>query len=179
MANFIIYDNEHACVVTQLPYDPRIGNPAYEVTDSDERGFRVFEGEIDTEQNVLHVYRLNAAKDGVENPYAGKSKLEQTQLFERVRLNRDAARIKPHKLIEIKTTTGQKLEDEYSSAGWRHEKAVETDLLNGNNDAMRALAIEKKAIRDAGNAYGAQLEALDPNTDAGADAILAFDPQDF
>ena len=179
MANFIIYDNEQACVVTQLPYDPRIGNPKYEVTDSEDRGFRVFEGEINTDENVLHVYKLNAAKDGVENPYSGKTKLEQTQLFERVRKNREATRIQGNKLIEVKTTTGVKLEDEYSSSGWRHEKAAETDLLNGNNAAMTALATEKKAIRDAGNAHAATLAAFDPATDAGADSILAFDPQDF
>ena len=175
MANFIIYDNEQGCVVTQLSYDPRLEDPNYEILDDNKRGFRVFEGEIDTEQNVLHVYKLNAAKDGVENPYAGKTKLEQTNLFERARKNKEAAFQKPHKLIEIKTTTGSRLEDQYSSSGWRHEKAAETDLLNGNNAAMTALATEKKAIRDAGNAHAATLEALDPNTDAGADAILAFD----
>jgi len=179
MANFIIYDNEQACVVTQLPYDPRVANPNYEVLDSDDRGFRVFEGEINTDENVLHVYKLNAAKDGVENPYAGQTKLEQTNLFERARKNKEAVRIKGNKAIEIKTATGQRLEDEYSSAGWRHEKASETDLLNGNNVAMTALATEKKAIRDAGNAHGATLAALDPTTDAGADAILAFDPENF
>tara|TARA_B100001094_G_C17881602_1_gene647142 strand:+ start:159 stop:698 length:540 start_codon:yes stop_codon:yes gene_type:complete len=179
MANFIIYDNEQGCVVTQLPSDPRIENPKYEVLDSDTRGFRVFEGEIDIENNLLHVYKLNAAKDGVENPYAGKTKQEQHDLFERVRLNREATAIKESKLVEIKTVTGSRLEDEYSSSGWRHEKATETDLLNGNNAAMTALATEKKAIRDAGNAHGATLAALDATTDAGADAILAFDAQNF
>ena len=179
MANFIIYDNEQGCVVTQLSYDPRLEDPNYEILDDNKRGFRVFEGEIDTEQNVLHVYKLNAAKDGVENPYAGKTKLEQTNLFERARKNKEAAFQKPHKLIEIKTTTGSRLEDQYSSSGWRHEKAAETDLLNGNNAAMTALATEKKAIRDAGNAHGAALEALDPNTPTGAQAIIDFDAQDF
>jgi len=179
MANFIIYDNDQGCVVTQLDYDPRIENPVYEVTDSDRSGFRVFEGEIDTENNLLHVYRLNAAKDGVENPYAGKTKQEQHDLFERVRLNREAARMKVSKLEEIKTTAATKLADQYSTTGWRHEKATETDLLNGNNVEMTKLANEKKVIRDANNAHYAALEALDENTDAGCDAILAFNAQDF
>ena len=100
-------------------------------------------------------------------------------MFERVRKNREAVRIKGNKAIEIKTATSQRLEDEYSSAGWRHEKASETDLLNGNNNAMIALATEKKTIRDAGNAHGAALEALDPTTDAGADAVLSFDVENF
>jgi hypothetical protein len=174
MANFIIYDETEECVVTQLPYDPRVATPNYE-----DAGYKVFSGEIDTETDLLHVYKLNAAGDGVENPYAGKSKQEQTDLFERVRKNKEAVRIKENKLIEIKTIASNRLTDEFSTNSWRHEKATETDLLNGNNDAMTALANEKKAIRDANNAHAAILKALDPTTDAGADAVLAFDASDY
>ncbi len=170
---YIIWDIEQEHVRTVLDWDPSTENADFLKRN------KVFEGDINLDENLMCCYVLNDAGDGVVNPYAGKTKVEQEQLHTAARKLVRAAALKADKLIEIKTATGSKLEDEYSSSGWRHEKAVETDLLNGNNDAMRALATEKKAIRDAGNAHGATLAALDPNDAGDADKILAFDAQDF
>ena len=170
---YIIWDIEKEHVRTTLDWDPSVENPDYL------QRHKVFEGDIDLDENLLCCYVLNDAGDGVVNPYAGKTKAEQDVLHTAARKLQIAAALKADKLIEIKTATGSKLEDQYSSSGWRHEKAAETDLLNGNNAAMTALATEKKAIRDAGNAHGVALEALDPTTPTGAQAILDFDAQDF
>ena len=170
---YLIYDIEQGYLRTQLDYDPRVDNPSYE------QHSKVFVGDIDEDNDLLCCYELNAAGDGVVNPYSGKTKAEQDVLHTAAQKLKLAARLQESKLIEVKSSTGGKLEDEYSSSGWRHEKASETDLLNGNNAAMTALANEKKTIRDAGNAHAATLEGLDPNTVAGADAILTFNAQDF
>ena len=170
---YIIWDIEQEHVRTVLDYDPSTENPDFLTRN------KVFEGDINLDENLMCCYVLNAAGDGVENPYAGKTKAEQDVLHTAARKLQIAAALKADKLIEIKTATGSKLEDEYSSSGWRHEKAAETDLLNGNNAAMTALATEKKAIRDAGNAHAVALEALDPTTATGAQSILDFDAQDF
>ena len=57
------------------------------------------------------------------------------------------------------------------------EKSQEEDLINGNTDAMRALALEKKAIRDKNNTIEAEISAFDESTVAGARAILSYDVQ--
>ena len=170
---YIIWDIEKEHVRTTLDWDPSVENPDYLTR------HKVIEGDINLDENLLCCYVLNAAGDGVVNPYAGKTKAEQDVLHTAARKLQIAAALKADKLIEIKTATGSKLEDEYSSSGWRHEKAAETDLLNGNNAAMTALATEKKAIRDAGNAHAVALQALDPTTATGAQSILDFDAQDF
>ena len=170
---YLIWDIQGEHVRTQLDYDPSDGNPSYL------EHSKVFVGDVDLDNDLLECYKLNAAGDGLVNPHAGKTKAEMETLHTAERKLVRAAAAKADKLIEIKTWTGIKLEDEYSTSGWRHEKASETDLLNGNTAAMTALASEKKAIRDAGNAHTATLEALDPNSDAGATAILAFNAQDF
>lgn len=170
---YLIWDIRGEHVRTQLDYDPSVDNPKYLETN------KVFVGDVDLDNDLLECYKLNAAGDGLVNPHAGKTKSEMETLHTAEKKLIQAAAQKADKLIEIKTATGAKLTDEYSTSGWRHEKAAETDLLNGNTAAMTALANEKKTIRDAGNAHGATLEALDPNTVAGADAILAFNALDF
>lgn len=167
---FLIYDIETKQVTTQLDYDPSVDNPNY----LEHR--KVFAGkDVDFDNDLLCCYELNAAGDDLVNPYAGKTKDEMITLHDAAKKLKTAAAMKIQKKVEVKTSTALKLEDEYSPAGWRHEKASETDLLNGNNDAMTKLAQEKKAIRDAGNAHEALLNAMDPDTSAGADAIIAFD----
>tara|TARA_B100001250_G_scaffold349922_1_gene321386 strand:+ start:1834 stop:2352 length:519 start_codon:yes stop_codon:yes gene_type:complete len=170
---YLIWDIKGEHLRTQLDWDPSENNPEY-LSHS-----KVFVGDIDLENDLMMCYKLNAAGDGVVNPHAGKTKAEMETLHTAELKLKNAAVLQANKAIEVKTVTGARLEDEYSSSGWRHEKATETDLLNGNNAAMTALATEKKAIRDAGNAHGATLAALDPNTAAGADAIIAFDCSDF
>tara|TARA_B100000475_G_scaffold200494_1_gene185030 strand:+ start:1637 stop:2164 length:528 start_codon:yes stop_codon:yes gene_type:complete len=169
---YLIYDEESGETVNQLPYDPSEGGTKPYFA-------KVFQGDIDQEQNEICAYVPNAAGTALVNPYAGKPKAEQTELHRKALLKKQAVLEKERKKIEIKTTCSKLLTDEYSTNSWKHEKATETDLLNGNNDAMTKLAQEKKVIRDANNAHVAALEAIDPSTDAGAAAIEAFDATDF
>ena len=67
------------------------------------------------------------------------------------------------------------LEGEYGSSSWRVEKAKEVDLINGNDEAMKALALEKKAIRDKGNAIESEILALDPTVAADAKKLISYD----
>tara|TARA_B100001996_G_C18666501_1_gene595081 strand:+ start:1802 stop:2329 length:528 start_codon:yes stop_codon:yes gene_type:complete len=169
---YLIYDEESGETINQLPYDPTEGGTKPYFA-------KVFLGEIDQEKDLICAFRPNAAGTALENPYAGKTKEEQTELHRKA-LNRKAAKLeKDRKLIEIKTWASKLLVDEYSTNSWKHEKATEADLLNGNQDAMTKLAQEKKVIRDANNAHAEVLKGLDPDTDAGADAIIAFDATDF
>ena len=170
---YLIWDIKGENLRTQLDYDPRVEDPAYETHS------KVFVGDIDLETDLLCSYKLNAAGDPVENPYAGKTNQQMHNQQEVERKIKDATALKASKLIEIKTTAANKLKDEYSTTGWRHEKASETDLLNGNNVEMTKLANEKKAIRDANNAHEDALKAIDPSTEAGADAVIAFDPTTY
>ena len=71
---YIIWDIEKEHVRTTLDWDPSVENPDYLTR------HKVFEGDINLDENLLCCYVLNAAGDGVENPYAGKTKAEQDVL---------------------------------------------------------------------------------------------------
>lgn len=169
---YLIWDEELEETVSVLQFDPTEGGtkPYFG---------KVFQGEIDAEKDLICAFRPNAAGTALENPYAGKTKEEQTELHRKALKRKEAKLEQARKAIEIKTHVSKLLKDEYSTTSWKHEKASETDLLNGNNDAMTKLAQEKKVIRDANNAHAQVLAGYDPDTDAGADAIIAFDPCDF
>ena len=169
---YLIYDPEEQHVVQQLPF-----NPLDNVADQSTVTYKVFEGNIDEENDFITNYRLNAAGDGLENPYAGQSKADQLVKFQEDQDKLRAIKVKPIKINEVRTQCRKYIEDEFGRSSWKVEKAQEEDLINGNTDAMRALAIEKKAIRDKNNTIEAELAALDESTVAGARAILEYDVQ--
>ena len=169
---YLIYDPEEQHVVQQLPYNPLDG-----ITDTSTTSIKVFEGTVDEENDFITNYRLNAAGDGLENPYAGQSKADQLVKFQEDQDKLRAIKVKPIKINEVRTQCRKYIEDEFGRSSWKVEKAQEEDLINGNTDAMRALAIEKKAIRDKNNTIEAELAALDESTVAGARAILEYDVQ--
>ena len=168
---YLIYNKNEKHVTHQLDYDPRDG-----VIDSQgELTYLVFEGEkIDTENDFMTNYRLNAAGDGLENPYKSLSKADQLAKFQDDQAKVYAPKYQEHALKMIKMEVKNVLEGDYSNSSWRHEKATEVDLINGNNDAMKALALEKQAIRDKGNAIEAELKALDPTVAADAKKLITY-----
>ena len=169
---YLIYDPEEQHVVQQLSY-----NPLDDVADTSITTIKVFEGTVDEENDFITNYRLNAAGDGLENPYAGQSKADQLIKFQEDQDKIRAVKRLPQLINEVKTQCKKIIEDGFDSSSWKVEKAQEDDLINGNNDAMRALALEKKAIRDKNNAVEAEIQALDISTVAGARAILSYDVQ--
>ena len=169
---YLIYDPEEQHVVQQLSH-----NPLDDVVDKTTTKIKVFEGTIDEENDFITNYRLNAAGDGLENPYAGQSKADQLIKFQEDQDKIRAIKVKPIKINEVRTQCRKYIEDEFGQSSWKVEKAQEEDLINGNTDAMRALALEKKAIRDKNNTIEAEINAFDESTVAGARAILQYDVQ--
>lgn len=169
---YLVYDPEEQHVVQQLSH-----NPLDDVAIKSTTTIKVFEGTVDEETDFITNYRLNAAGDGLENPYAGESKADQLIKFQEDQDKIRAVKRVPQLINEVKTQCKKKIEDGFGNSSWRVEKAQEDDLINGNTDAMRALAIEKKAIRDKNNAVEAEILALDISTVAGARAILSYDVQ--
>ena len=168
---YLIYSKKEQHVTHQLDYDPREGV----VDASSDVDYIVFEGEkIDCENDFITNYRLNAAGDGLENPYKSLSKADQLAKFQDDQAKVYAPKYQEHALKMIKMEVKNVLEGDYSNSSWRHEKATEVDLINGNNDAMKALALEKQAIRDKGNAIEAELKALDPTVAADAKKLITY-----
>ena len=169
---YLIYDPEEQHVVQQLSH-----NPLDDVVDKSTTKIKVFEGTIDEENDFITNYRLNAAGDGLENPYAGESKADQLIKFQEDQDKIRAIKVKPIKINEVRTQCRKYIEDEFGQSAWKVQKAQEEDLINGNTDAMRALALEKKAIRDKNNTIEAEITAFDESTVAGAREILSYDVQ--
>tara|TARA_B100001778_G_scaffold231295_1_gene192517 strand:+ start:856 stop:1386 length:531 start_codon:yes stop_codon:yes gene_type:complete len=167
---YLVYDPEEQHVVQQLSY-----NPLDDVAIQSTTTIKVFEGTVDEETDFITNYRLNAAGDGLENPYAGQSKADQLVKFQEDQDKIRAVKRLPQLINEVKTQCKKIIEDGFGNSSWKVEKAQEEDLINGNTDAMRALAIEKKAIRDKNNVVEAEIQSLDISTVAGARAILSYD----
>ena len=169
---YLIYSKKEKHVTHQLDYDPREGI----VADPNDVDYIVFEGEkIDTENDFITNYRLNAAGDGLENPYKGLSKADQLAKFQDDQAKIYAPKYQQHNVELIKSVTRSVLTGDYGETAWKVERAKEVDLINGNNEAMKALAIEKQAIRDKGNAIEAELKALDPTVAADAKKLISYD----
>jgi len=120
----------------------------------------------------LTSWKLNAAGNALEDAHAGKSD------DERVSLDKTSSE---EKLFTLKKESHRRMikvscGDRLNNLAWKIERAQETDLLNGNNVAMTAVANEKKAIRDGNNAKEAALDAIAPNDWA---SMEAFDPEDY
>ena len=118
----------------------------------------------------LTSWKLNTAGDALVDAHAGKSDEERVAL----NLSENEALIfagfKEDYRRQIKAHAKAALEQ----ITWKKERAEETDLLNGNNAAMTALAAEKKAIRDLNNSREAELDAITEND---LTALLAFAPK--
>ena len=168
---YLIYSKKEKHVTHQLDYDPREGV----VDASSDVDYIVFEGEkIDCENDFITNYRLNAAGDGLENPYKSLSKADQLAKFQDDQAKVYAPKYQQHNVELIKSVTRSVLTGDYGETAWKVERAKEVDLINGNDEAMKALAVEKQAIRDKGNAIEAEILALDPTVPADAKALIAY-----
>ena len=116
----------------------------------------VVDSDIDETQVHFSNLGLNADKTKVVVLDPSKTYAESLALHDAAEEAKEIVRQKASKVKEIKLEAKERLRD----LAWKIERAQETDLLNGNNVAMTAIATEKKTIRDANNAHETTLQAL-------------------
>tara|TARA_E500000331_G_scaffold324124_1_gene340161 strand:+ start:2712 stop:3275 length:564 start_codon:yes stop_codon:yes gene_type:complete len=112
----------------------------------------------DPDSEVTTSLVLSSDGKTLSNPWAGKTIAEQKQLHDDSLSIKRAAEYKEERRTQIKQQARYKIEQ--IGEPWKIEKATETDLLNGNNEAMKAIAIAKKGARDESNSREAELDAL-------------------
>jgi len=130
-------------------------------TDSEHHKIVAYNFDDSTEERKSLVV---AADGSVTNKHTGKSKAEQQALnaVEAVDWVIDVEKTKLKKRINSRTV--EKLE----AIEWKTQRAKEQDYLAGTTDKSAAVAAEKKAIRDEGNAHEAGVDALTNLTDVQA-----------
>ena len=105
---YLIYDPEEQHVVQQLSH-----NPLDDVIDASTTSIKVFEGTVDEENDFITNYRLNAAGDGLENPYAGQSKADQLIKFQEDQDKIRAIKVKAIKINEVRTQCRKYIKDDF------------------------------------------------------------------
>ena len=111
---YLIYNKNEKHVTHQLDYDPREG--VEDQYNNGELTYIVFEGEkIDTENDFMTNYRLNAAGDGLENPYKSLSKADQLAKFQDDQAKVYAPKYQEHALKMLKMEVKNILEGDYSN----------------------------------------------------------------
>ncbi len=171
---FILYRKDPACIVLRDEDAANIQHPQIPGDNPGESGgddpnYVIIEQTLDPSVPLPNYY-LNAAGTALENKFAGKTVAEADVLRRQEQESLEIAQLKASKSNGIKVAAKTRLEN----IEWKIQRATETDLLNGNNNAMTAVANEKKAIRDANNAHEAALNAL---TDI--DEVRSFNPESF
>lgn len=124
---------------------------------------------VDTTFNLI----LNAAENGFDKKWTGKTVAEQLQAHhdEQIvhRYKEMKARLK--KQINMKATTLIERQE-----GWRLEKAKQQDFLAGTTSKVTAAYTAIENVRVASNVEQDKLKDLDPTTEAGRNALDAFNP---
>ena len=120
----------------------------------------------------LTSWKLNAAGDALVDAHAGKSDDEREALNLAENEALIFAEMREDKRRQIKAEAQAQLEE----ISWEIERAQETDLLNGNNAAMTAIANKKKTIRDLNNQQEVALDAITTND---LTAMIDFKPNNF
>ena len=129
-----------------------------------------FDPEVELTQNLI----LNAAEDGFDKRWPGKTKAEQIDL--------DIARMRDERALEMKqqhknfitSTQSSRIEKLLGAGNWKEQKAKMQDFQAGNTQKQDALYAAIQKVHDDGNAHEGAVDAL---TDAAA--IEAFDPSAF
>ena len=164
---FALYDLLHNRVI-QIS-DTEIADPEALVDTSTTR-FKCVETDIDLSENLIAALRLDSDGETLVNAYPGKTKAEQSELFDvdeaQYAINRKKAELE----VAIKAEVFARLED----LDWKNERAEELDFFAGNTDATIAVQAEKQAIRDAGNAKITELKGLSTTEE-----LDAFRPRVF
>ncbi len=127
---------------------------------------------VDTTFNLI----LNAAENGFDKKWTGKTVAEQLQAHhDEIIVNKykeKKALLK--KQINLKASTLIERQE-----GWRLEKAKQQDFLAGTSSNVTAAYQAIEDVRVASNVEQDKLKDLDPNTQAGRNALDAFNPMDW
>jgi hypothetical protein len=118
--------------------------------------FKCVETDIDLSENLIAALRLDSDGETLVNAYPGKTKAEQRELNNAADLLAAANRRK----VEIERGIRAEVFSRLENLDWKNQRAEELDFAAGNNDATKAVQVEKQAIRDAGNAHVAALNVL-------------------
>lgn len=147
---FLVYDKEYGGVVS------RHDTKAIADTFAEDDAKTVYEYAFDPSTEEIRALRLNAAGNALENVYGSQTIAEQIASCEAEVEAKNLGLRKAEKKQRISDYTKEILEE----WDWKTERAMERDFLNGNNNAMAALAAERKKFRDDGNAHQAGVDAL-------------------
>jgi hypothetical protein len=150
---FALYDLLHDRV-TQIS-DTEISDPMQNI-DLEVPRFKCVETDLDLSENLISALRLDSDGKTLVNAYPGKTKAEQRELNEAA----DSLYVANRRKVEIERGIRAEVFARLENLDWKNQRAEELDFLAGNNDATKAVQVEKQAIRDAGNAHVAALKAL-------------------
>ena len=164
---FALYDLLHDRVI-QIS-DTEIEDPELYANASTTR-FKCVETDIDLSENLIAALRLDSDGETLVNAYPGKTKAEQSELFDAEQKQYAINR----KKVELKEAIRAEVFARLENLDWKNERAEELDFFAGNTDATAAVQVEKQAIRDAGNAKVTELDGLST-----IEEIDAFRPRVF
>lgn len=127
---------------------------------------------VDTTFNLI----LNAAENGFDKKWTGKTVAEQVQAHhdEQIVQRYKEKKSLLKKQINLKASTLIERQE-----GWRLEKAKQQDFLAGTSSNVTAAYTAIEDVRVASNVEQDKLKDLDPTTQAGRNALDAFNPMDW
>ena len=127
---------------------------------------------IDLENNVPANYVLNAAENGFDIRWPGKTKAEQIdlelELTREVRAREDKEAMKQY----VRMVACNRIEALEGADKWKIEKAKGQDMIYGGNTRTLAIYQAIEDVRKANNVKCDEIDAL-----SGAAAIEAYNPE--
>lgn len=134
------------------------------------------EYDFDPTVDSLVNLKLNAAEDGFDKKWTGKTVAEQLELHHEAEKVQSYKEKKSRLKKAINVKAGERIE---GLEGWRIERAKQQDFLAGSTSNQTAIYQTIENVRSTSNTKQGELSPLDPSTAAGQAAIDAFDPNDF
>ncbi len=104
--------------------------------------------DYDPDTDYVNSLRVNAAGTALENPQKGKTFAEQKTLDEAYRDSTALKSTRVHKRDQLKGECGELIR----LSAWEDVKAADTDAINGNDSATRALYEKRQKMRDQNSA---------------------------
>ncbi len=127
---------------------------------------------IDLENNVPANYVLNAAENGFDIRWPGKTKAEQIDLeIAAMRETRARETKEAHKQY-VRMLANNKIEELEGADKWKIEKAKGQDMIYGGNTRTLAIYQAIEDVRKANNVKCDEIDAL-----SGAAEIEAYNPE--
>ena len=136
--------------------------------------FVTVEYDWDPTVDTVHNLVLNAAEDGFDKKWTGKTIAEQRQAHHDEQKVEAFKEKKAQLKLKINTTAANYIE---RLEGWKLKRAEQQDFISGGTDKRTAIYQEIEDIRVASNNKQAELAPLDPTTLVGQNALQAFNPQ--